>query len=192
MKFNKQQNLFFLFILSALIISCQQNKSQSKNQASVDPEKNLTEYRKKFRDSLPQPSGYINDYENIFSGSEEAALDSLIAAFENSDSMQIAVISFDSSMIEKDSLDAITLRIANEWGVGQKYKNNGITIGICIGHRKIRIQNGLGIETLLTNTETKQIIDSVFIPAFSESRFFTGTYQGISRLMSSLRQTTGK
>lgn len=189
MKFYKQQYLLFLFaLLAGIIISCQQNKSQSKNQASVDPEKNLIEYRKKIRDSLPQPTGYINDYENIYSGSEEAILDSLIASFEKTDSMQIAVISFDSSMVEKDSLDAITLQIANEWGVGQKYKNNGITIGICIGHRKIRIQNGLGIEKLLTNNETKEIIDSVFIPAFSDRQFFRGTYEGISSLISGLHK----
>ncbi|MEP7164540.1 MAG: TPM domain-containing protein [Ferruginibacter sp.] len=182
-------NLLLRFaIMSMAIMSCQQNKSQSKSQPAGDTGTILTEYRKHFRDSLPGPSGYINDYENIYSESEEGALDSLIAAFEKSDSIQIAVISFDSSMIERDSLDAMTLRIANEWGVGQKYKNNGITISICIGYRKMRIQNGMGIEKLLTNNETKEIIDSVFIPAFSDKQFFTGTYEGIASLISRLRK----
>lgn len=189
MQFLKQLTLFFsLALLAGAIISCQHNSSQSKKQPAGSTEKTLTEYKKHFRDSLPKPTGYINDYENIYSGSEEAILDSLITAFEKSDSMQIAVISFDSSMIEKDSLDAVTLQIANEWGVGQKYKNNGITIGICIGHRKIRIQNGTGIEKLLTNNETKEIVDSVFIPAFSEGQFFNGTYLGITILIAGLRK----
>ena len=178
-------NLFFgVAFLSAICISCQQNTSQAKQPAPDHIEKNISEYRKHFRDSLPKPLGYINDYENIYSGSEEAILDSLISAFEKTDSMQIAVISFDSSMLEKDSLDAVTLQIANEWGVGQKYKNNGVTIGICMGHKKMSIQNGLGLEKILTNIETKEIIDSVFIPAFRDGQFFNGTYLGLTSLIS--------
>lgn len=169
--------LVLAFFISALPVSCQQNRSAAKAPAHI-----------LFRDSFPQPTGYVNDYENIFSATEENVLDSLIGYIEKSDSLQIAVISFDTSMVEKDSLDDLTLRIANEWGVGHKNKNNGITIGICIGHRRIRIQNGFGIEPILTNDETKKIIDTVFIPAFADRQFFKGTFDGINALVVQIKR----
>lgn len=145
-------------------------------------------YNQLFRDSIPKPHGYVNDYENIYTDREEAILDSLIRAFESKTTIQIAVITFDTTMTTRDSLDAMTLQIGNAWGVGQKDKNNGVTIGISRGYRRITIRNGYGIEKILSNEETKLIIDTAFIPEFREGRFFDGTYIGLIQLMSILEQ----
>lgn len=145
-------------------------------------------FRQQLRDSLPTPQGYVNDYENIYSDREEAVLDSLIRAFENKTTIQIVVITFDTTMTTRDSLDALTLYIGNAWGVGQKGKNNGVAIGISRGYRRITIRNGNGIEQILTNEETKQIIDTAFIPGFRASRYFEGTYNGLLELMRILEQ----
>lgn len=149
---------------------------------------NVRAFRQQLRDSLPTPQGYVNDYENIYSDREEAVLDSLIRAFENKTTIQIVVITFDTTMTTRDSLDALTLHIGNAWGVGQKDKNNGVTIGISRGYRRITIRNGYGIEKILTNDETKQIIDTAFIPDFRASRYFEGTYNGLLELMRILEQ----
>ncbi|HQW44455.1 MAG TPA: TPM domain-containing protein [Chitinophagaceae bacterium] len=144
---------------------------------------NVQAYRQPFRDSIPKPHGYVNDYENIYTDREEAVLDSLIRAFENKTTIQMAVITFDTTMTTRDGLDVLTVRIANVWGVGQKDKNNGVVIGISRGYRRITIRNGSGIEKILTNEETKQIIDGFIIPEFRESRYFEGTYNGLVELM---------
>ena len=149
---------------------------------------NVQAYRQPFRDSIPKPHGYVNDYENIYTDREEAVLDSLIRAFENKTTIQIVVITFDTTMTTRDSLDALTLYIGNAWGVGQKGKNNGVAIGISRGYRRITIRNGNGIEQILTNEETKQIIDTAFIPDFRASRYFEGTYNGLLELMRILEQ----
>ena len=47
----------------------------------------------------------------------------------------------------------------------------------------IRIQNGLGIETIISNEETSSVIQDFFIPSFREGDYFKGTYLGISRLI---------
>ena len=136
-----------------------------------------------FWDSIPNPVGYVNDYENIFSDEEERILDSIIADFENKTSVQIAVLSFDASMTTADSLDELTLRFANHWGIGQKNKNNGIAIGISKGNKRMRIQNGKGITQYLSDTETKAIIDKDFIPLFRYGNYFQGTINGLSGIM---------
>jgi uncharacterized protein len=98
-------------------------------------------------------------------------------------SIQIAVVTNDTTLTTPEDFDDFTLRVAKDWGGGQKDKDNGILIGISAGLRKIRIQNGYGIEKILSNEETKLIVDSAFIPAFRQGSYFEGTKNGIGVLM---------
>ena len=181
----------YLSILTLLILtvtstaSCQTNRS-SKTEDSTAQKLQL--FRRIFWDNLPQPVGYVNDYENLYNDKEEKTLDSLIGDFEKRTTIQIAVVTFDTTMTTPDSLDALALRIARVWGVGQKDKNNGVVVGISKGYRQMRIQNGYGIEKVLTDAETKQIIDTAFIPSYREAKYFEGTLQGLQALMATLER----
>ena len=186
MTFPKYLSILTLFILTITsTASCQVNQN---NKTQEDTAQALGSFRQIFWDSLPQPVGYVNDYENLFSDTEEQSLDSLIRDFENRTTIQMAVVTFDTTMTTPDSLDALTLRIAKVWGVGQKDKNNGVVIGISKGYRQMRIQNGYGIEKVLTDAETKQIIDTAFIPNYREAKYYEGTYQGLKALMTTLEK----
>lgn len=145
-------------------------------------------FRHYFGDSLPKSAGYVNDFENIYSAGEEKVLDSLIKNFESRTTIQMVIVTIDTAMIARDSFDAFSLRLANVWGVGQKGKNNGVTIVISKGFRRMRIQNGFGIEKFLTDGETKLIIDTEFIPAFRQAKYFEGTFNGLLALMNVLGQ----
>jgi uncharacterized protein len=187
MTLSKQYSILtFLLVTVLLTATCQTTSSNKDNQRIKNP----VLFNHSFVDSLPQPSDYVNQYAFIYSPSEVSTIDSLIADFEKKTTIQIAVISFDTSMFERDSLEAVTLKIAKFWGVGQKDKNNGVVIGICSGYRKMNIQNGYGIEKILTNEETKEIIDSAFIPSFREYNYFEGTMKGLKSLMKILGSRT--
>lgn len=51
----------------------------------------------------------------------------------------------------------------------------------------MRIQNGFGIEEVLSDAETKSIIDSSFIPEFKKGKYFKGTFEGVLDLMIEVR-----
>ena len=185
--FKKLSILIFSILTVTSTGSCQ-NKNDKTNTQTVDSNiQKLRLSRQLFWDSLPQPTGYINDYENLYSASEEATLDSIIAHFERITTKQIVIITIDTSMTASDSLDDLTLRIAKKWGVGQKDKDNGIAIGISRGYRKMRIQNGYGIEKILTDRETKEIIDNFFVTGFKNGNYFEGTLNGLNALIKKLR-----
>jgi uncharacterized protein len=135
------------------------------------------------RDSIPQPIGYINDFENIFSKKQENYLDSMIRSFEKKKTIQITLITIDTSMVSKSDLENYVFKIANKWGVGQKQKDNGITIGMSKGYRYMRIQNGYGLEHFLPDSETKKIIDTAFIPSFKKEQYFEGVINGLKAIM---------
>lgn len=114
-------------------------------------------------------------------------MDSIIDKFEKETTNEIAIVTIDSSWTTKESFDSLTLAIARNWGVGKKDKNNGILIGISTGLRKIRIQNGYGIEAILTDAETKKIINDIIIPEFKKGNYFEGTKSGLLALMQKVR-----
>lgn len=131
-------------------------------------------------------TGWVNDFEDIFTREQENKLDSLIVEYEKRTTTEIAIITIPTSATVKDRLDELTLHIANYWGVGKKEKNNGILIGISKGYRTIRIQNGIGIENLLTDNQTKQIIDQIIIPSFKANDFYKGVFDGIQEIKRNL------
>jgi uncharacterized protein len=138
------------------------------------------------RDSLPRAVGFVNDFENILSSKQEKYLDSMIKAFQKKTKVQIAVITVDTSMITRDKFENYVYRIANAWGVGQKHKNNGVTIGLSKGYRFMRIENGYGVRNILSDNETKEIIDSAFIPFFKKGQYFEGIVNGLQAIMKKL------
>ena len=92
-------------------------------------------------------------------------------------------MTLDSNYTNKIEFDNYTLGLYNYWDVGKKDKKNGILIGISKSLRKIRIQNGYGIEKILSDSETKVIVDKSFIPNFKKDLFFEGTFEGVLKLM---------
>jgi uncharacterized protein len=133
--------------------------------------------------SLPKPVGVVNDFERILSANQEKYLDSMIKAYEKKTTVQIALITIDTSMISRDKFENYVYRIANDWGVGQKEKNNGVTIGLSKGYRFMRIETGYGIRNILTDNETKKIIDEAFIPYFKKGQYFEGIVNGLEAIM---------
>lgn len=168
----------------AATASCQTNRDKVKPANA----KSLRSFRQPYRDSLPQPIGYVNDYENLFTNGEEQILDSLLQDFEKRTTIQIALITIDTTLTTADGLDALILRIARFWGVGQKGKDNGVTVGISRGYRRMRIQNGYGIEKILSDADTKQLIETAFVPGFREAKYFEGTRNGLVTLMKILEE----
>lgn len=192
MNISRQFSIAALLVFTVfLAASCQTpaTGNANKNKADSTATKHGSN-RQLFRDSIPPATGYVNDYDSIYTPVQKLTIDSLLADFEKKTTMQIAIITFDTGMLEKDSLEAVTTRIGNYWGVGQKDKNNGITIGICSGYGRMTIRNGAGIEKILTDAATKEIIDNAFIPGFKKADYYEGTVNGLKDLMEILIKKT--
>jgi uncharacterized protein len=170
----------------ALAASCQSNRSKPGNPGSDSSIQKQDPSKVPFRDYIPEARSYVNDYDLIYEPNEVKTMDSLILDFENRTTMQVALITFTAQMLEKGSIEAMTIRVANAWSVGQKEKNNGVIIGICRECRKMTIRNGLGTEKILSDEETKQIIDKAFIPYFKNDDHYGGTLNGLKVLMDTL------
>lgn len=147
----------------------------------------LESYRKTVASHLPERNGRVNDMENIFSASEKHNLDSLLAAFEYGSAVDIAILTIDSSMVSKEQFDQLAQSFADKWKVGKLTEDRGILIALSRDHRKIRICNSEAVSALLTDDQTKRIIDEGFIPEFKYEDYYSGMLVGLNMLMSVFR-----
>ncbi len=158
-------SLYFLTVI--LAFSCGSSKNQ------VD-------------EKYPEPIGFVNDFEQVLTQAEEDELNQLLNRFEQKTTIQIAIVTIDTIMTSADSFDSYTLQLANDWGVGKEEFNNGILIGVSSSLRRIRIQNGIGIEPILSNEETRELVDNYFIPGLRDSGVYAGLKNGVVELMKRL------
>ncbi|MFN8308865.1 MAG: TPM domain-containing protein [Chitinophagales bacterium] len=136
---------------------------------------------------LPQPTGYVNDFENILTAKERAKLTRLITNYEKRTTNEIVVVTLPTTATDKNLFDSLTLYLAQRWRVGKATKSNGVLIGISAGYRIIRIQNGDGIVKVFSNEETKQIIDQIMAPQFKSGNYYKGIYDAVQAYKKGLK-----
>lgn len=185
LKFKTTVFLLLLLLLQFGNVFCQSKTTTQQKKSKQLPAVQQTR-------SFPKPVGYVNDFALLYTPEQTKYLNKLLAEFDDSTTIQIALVTLDSNFLTTQQFDDYTLRLANHWAVGDTKKNNGVLIGINPKIRYMRIQNGFGIEGILSDVETKKIIDSSFTPSFKEGGYYKGTITGIEALMNHLRKKLKK
>ncbi len=134
---------------------------------------------------VPKLQGYVNDYAGMISPQAKATLEQELQAFEQSDSTQIVVLTIPS--LEGEVLEEFSIKVAEQWKIGQKGKDNGIIVLVSKQDRKIRIEVGRGLEGKITDLMSGRIIDLVIKPKFKRGDFDSGLISGIHALIDATR-----
>ena len=119
----------------------------------------------------------INDEAHIFSQNERDELLNLVQNFEQNSTTQIAIVTLNS--LESRSIEELSLEIARGYKLGQKEDNNGVLLVVAPNEKKVRIEVGYGLEGVLTDAISSQIINSVMIPEFKNGKMSEGVKEGV-------------
>ena len=171
---------FIFLLLFAFNLNAQHTESTIKDSLK---NKSIELFREVFWKNIPKPVSWTNDYEDLFTDTEQSKLDSIISTFEKQKRIEIAIVTIDTIKTSKDNFDDLSLHIAQTWGIGKKDQENGILIAISKGHRRIRIENSTGVETILSDAVTAEIIENYFIPAFKKGEYYNGTLNGLKQII---------
>jgi uncharacterized protein len=134
---------------------------------------------------VPDLKGRVNDYANLLSPATEASLESVLESLESSDSTQIVVLTIKS--LQGDSLEQFSLRVVEDWKIGQQGLDNGVLLLVARDDRKIRIEVGYGLEGTLTDLTAGRIIRNVISPKFRQGDFNQGIIDGIGAIVATVR-----
>ena len=119
----------------------------------------------------------INDEAHIFSQNERDELLNLVQNFEQNSTTQIAIVTLNS--LESRSIEELSLEIARGYKLGQKEDNNGVLLVVAPNEKKVRIEVGYGLEGVLTDAISSEIINSVMIPEFKNGKMSEGVKDGV-------------
>ena len=106
----------------------------------------------------------------------------LINAERQKKSFQIGVLMI-LTLGSDDSLEEYSLKVARQWGVGDKKKSNGVLLLIAKNDRKMRIEVGNGMEGSLTDARASQIIRNTIAPKFRSGDYAGGVEAGVKRII---------
>lgn len=134
---------------------------------------------------LAPPTGYVNDRAGMFSPETVVRLETFLRDFERSDSTQIVVLTVPS--LEGEPVETYALRVAEEWKIGQKGKDNGALLLVARDDRKIRIEVGYGLEGRLTDLLAGRIVDNEIAPRFKAGDFDAGVLAGVQAMAEAVR-----
>jgi uncharacterized protein len=84
--------------------------------------------------------------------------------------------------LEGESLEDVSIRLAQAWRVGQKDLDNGVIFLVFLDDRKMRLEVGYGLEGTLTDATAASIIREVVAPRFREGRLADGLDAGLDAI----------
>ena len=120
----------------------------------------------------------INDYDNLFSRSQEKELDEFISDYNLKSNRQIVIVTIKSikpySDIQKYSTD-----LANYWKIGHIEENNGLLIVMCNSCKQI----GISTKQFLTDEKSKETIKKTIITEFKKGEYYNGIRNGVTEII---------
>jgi uncharacterized protein len=132
---------------------------------------------------LPQPTGYVNDFANVLSAPDKAALERLVEDVRTKSKGDIAVVTLPD--LKTRTPEEIALRIGREWKVGamapigERTRNAGVVILLVpketnsSGRGACRVETGQGAEGFITDFEAAEICRNA-TPYFQQRDYSTG------------------
>lgn len=130
--------------------------------------------------TFPALSGRVVDGANILSPETEARLTAQLAALETQSQRQLVVATVPD--LQGYDVADYGYRLGRAWGIGDRERNDGVLLLIAPTERKMHIAVGYGLEPVLTDALSAQIIRDEITPKFRDGDFDGGISAGVAAI----------
>jgi uncharacterized protein len=138
-------------------------------------------------ESLGKPTGYVNDFAEVISAEQKAAIESQLVALEKDMGVEISVVTVPS--LGDETIETYAVELFEEWGIGKAKTDNGLLFLVAPNEREVRIETGYGLEPVITDVVASTIIREVAIPAFREGSYGQGIEHSVGMIVGVLRNS---
>lgn len=129
---------------------------------------------------FPALSGRVVDAANILSPQTETELTARLEALETLSQRQVVVATI--ADLEGNDVADYGYRLGREWAIGGKDRNDGVILLIAPNQRRMRIEVGYGLEPVLTDALSAEIIRNEITPRFRDGDFDGGVTAGVEAI----------
>jgi uncharacterized protein len=134
----------------------------------------------------PKPAAYVTDKTGVLDTARVHALNEKLAQFERDTSNQVLVY-VDRDLPADSTIEQFANDAMHQWGVGQKGKDNGAVLFLFTGNRKMRIEVGYGLESVLTDAKARDITSTIIRPRLKAADYNGAVEQGADAMLAVIR-----
>ena len=134
---------------------------------------------------FPPLSGRVVDAAGLLTPAQRGALEQKLAAAQLPAGRQVVVATFPD--LQGYELADFGVRLGRAWQIGQKEANNGVILFVAKAERKVRIEVGYGLEGILPDILSSDIIEKKITPSFKSGDFAGGLNGGVDALVEQLK-----
>ncbi len=133
----------------------------------------------------PNPPRLVNDFAHVMTSDQVQELENKLVAYDDSTSIQIAVITVQTT--GDYAIEDFALKILRDWKVGNKKTNNGMVILAAIQDHKVYIATGYGMEGSVPDITAKEIVEDEIVPNFKDQNYYRGFDLGADAIIKASR-----
>lgn len=118
----------------------------------------------------------VVDVTNTLSSQQVDEIAAAINAGRAIDGRQTGVLIVDTT--GRDSIEAYSIRIARDWGIGENGKDNGILLVVAVDDKSLRIEVGRGLEGDIPDALARRIGDNLMVPHMKNGDVYRAVLAG--------------
>ncbi|TGM35106.1 TPM domain-containing protein [Leptospira biflexa] len=141
-------------------------------------------YCQRTKDPYPELTGPVIDPSVYLPLEVKSKLETMLLEAEKATTNQVVV--FITKKLNEDTIEKEAIAVFEKWKLGQKDKDNGILFLLAPNERKVRIEVGYGLESVLTDLVAKRIIDEIVIPNIKSGNPSLAMLNGTSAILEHL------
>lgn len=135
--------------------------------------------------SFPELTGRVVDQADLLDPAQEAELTAKLEQLETTTNRQLVVATIDS--LEGYDIESYGYQLGRTWAIGQDgegetEKDNGVLLIVAPNDRKVRIEVGYGLEGIMTDALSSNIIQNSILPQFRNGDFPAGINDGVDQI----------
>ncbi|MDD5357503.1 MAG: TPM domain-containing protein [Candidatus Pacebacteria bacterium] len=134
------------------------------------------------------PTGFVNDFANVFSPADKDALETKLKDFSAQTGNEVSVVTVQN--LGGDTIENYAVNLFQAWGIGNREKDNGVLFLVAIDDRATRIEVGYGLEGDLPDATANRIIQKIAIPYFKNGDYVGGISNSTDAIISALGGNT--
>lgn len=124
--------------------------------------------------NYPKPSGYVVDRVGVMDRRHAAAITSLSEGLRRKTGAQLAVAVVKT--VKPETIEGYSIKLAEQWGVGAKGKDNGVLLVVAMDDHEYRIEVGYGLEKILNDAAAGDVGREYLVPHFKAGNYSDGIY----------------
>lgn len=133
---------------------------------------------------VPQLPNWANDFTNTLSPQELQRLNFRLKSYEDTTTNQL--VSLMIASLDGYPLEEYSFEVAEKNKIGTKEKSNGVLFLVVKNDRKMRIEVGYGLESVLPDALSSSIIRNEIAPYFRKNEYYAGINSGIDAIIAAI------